>query len=221
MKTKKIYSMCVVITLVSFLGFLVENIWLVFTKGYMDNRNMHLPFLFGYGLAVALIYFLFGTPDEPKFLKWSIKTKSKACNILIYYLIACLCVMVGEILLGTAVEALTGIVWWNYSNIPLHITKYTSAPTTLAFGLMITVFMKFIFLPLYGRCMKTENKWFKIAVCAIMTLMTVDFIFSGIYMFTTHELMELWRIGILKYQKHIEFVRDLMYNVVINTKPRR
>lgn len=30
--------------LVSFLGFVVEDGWLALTKGYIDNRNMHLPF---------------------------------------------------------------------------------------------------------------------------------------------------------------------------------
>jgi hypothetical protein len=30
---------------VSFLGFCLENIWLLLRKGYVDNRNMSLPFL--------------------------------------------------------------------------------------------------------------------------------------------------------------------------------
>lgn len=42
--------------LVSFLGFVVEDGWLALTKGYIDNRNMHLPFLFGYGIAMVGLY---------------------------------------------------------------------------------------------------------------------------------------------------------------------
>ena len=47
---KLTYSIpCIILmaTVVSFLGFVVENVWLAFTKGYIDNRNMALPFLLG------------------------------------------------------------------------------------------------------------------------------------------------------------------------------
>lgn len=49
------------ITIISFLGFCVENVWLAFTQKCIDNRNMSLPFLLGYGLAVVGIYFIFRT----------------------------------------------------------------------------------------------------------------------------------------------------------------
>ena len=43
----------IMIAIISFLGFLLENAWLAIRKGFIDNRNMFAPFLVGYGLAVA------------------------------------------------------------------------------------------------------------------------------------------------------------------------
>ncbi|MGM9641776.1 MAG: hypothetical protein ACI3XI_01070 [Eubacteriales bacterium] len=37
------FALLIVATVVSFLGFGVENIRLSLTKGYMDNRSVHLP----------------------------------------------------------------------------------------------------------------------------------------------------------------------------------
>ena len=45
---RSICALCMNIAFISFLGFCVENLWLAITKGYMDNRNMLFPFLFGY-----------------------------------------------------------------------------------------------------------------------------------------------------------------------------
>ena len=62
-----VYELFVMTALISFLGFDLENIWLLFTKGFMDNRSMHLPFLFGYGLLVMGMYCIFGTPQHLRF----------------------------------------------------------------------------------------------------------------------------------------------------------
>ena len=47
-----IYSLGIMVAVISFLGFCLENLWLAATKGFIDNRNMHLPFLMGYGVFV-------------------------------------------------------------------------------------------------------------------------------------------------------------------------
>ncbi|MBQ5332468.1 MAG: hypothetical protein J6K92_04325, partial [Oscillospiraceae bacterium] len=59
-----IYSLGIMLALISFLGFLLENLWLAATKGFVDNRNMRLPFLMGYGVLVTGMYLLLGTPEN-------------------------------------------------------------------------------------------------------------------------------------------------------------
>ena len=43
-----VMALGMIVSVVSFLGFVVENIWLAAIKGYMDNRGVRFPFLIGY-----------------------------------------------------------------------------------------------------------------------------------------------------------------------------
>ncbi len=193
MNRKKLYALNIIIVLVSFLGFCVENIWLACTKGYMNNRGMGLPFLLGYGLAIAAIYFLFGTPKEIRFLWKKLPVRNLAVSFCVYFAIVCLCVSLGEIALGTLVEKTTGIVWWDYTNLPLNITKYTSIPTTLGFGALITIFMGCFFVPLY-RWLQTRNtKGLRVVSGAMMLLLTADLLGSAGYMLLQGDVRRHWK----------------------------
>ncbi len=195
MTLNKLTALFLIIAIVSFLGFCVENIWLSITKGYMDNRNMRLPFLIGYGLAMVAIFGIFGTPQSPRFFHIPIAIQNTYLRTACYFCIACLCVMVREIALGTVVEKATGIVWWNYSRLPLHITKYTSIPTTLAFGTLITTFMGCFFSPLYAAFSHSDSKALMAVAFVLMALMVLDLIMSAIGMFKTGQLLKLWKIN--------------------------
>ena len=153
---KDLFAFFMLIALVSFLGFAVENLWTAATKGYMDNKNMTLPFLLGYGLAVAAMYFLFGLPRKMHIGPIKLDLESEAVSIIFYFIMIMLCICVGEIILGFAVEKICGIEWWNYTSIPLHITKYTSIPTSAGFSLIIVHFMDNIFMPLF-EFLQTRN----------------------------------------------------------------
>ena len=120
-----VYDYFLMMSLISFLGFLLENIWISVRKGYVDNRNMNLPFLLGYGIAVMFIYFVLGVPDKS--------------NAFLYCVICFIIVSLGEILLGTVVEKICGIHYWDYTSLPLHFTRYTSLFTSIGFSLIITV----------------------------------------------------------------------------------
>ena len=52
-KTYSLPELFAMAALVSLLGFLTENTWMLIRSGFIDNRNMNLPFLLGYGLAVV------------------------------------------------------------------------------------------------------------------------------------------------------------------------
>ncbi len=196
MKKTKIPAICLMITLVSFLGFAVENIWLALTQGYMDNRSMNLPFLVGYGLAIIAIYLMFGTPSKPRLFNHHLETESKFARISLYFLSVCICVSLGECLLGTFVEKTSGIVWWNYTDLPLNITKYTSVITTSLFGILITVFMGIFFQPVYNRFLKINKKVSRALSAVMMTLLIYDFFSSAGEMYRTGRTMTLWRVDL-------------------------
>ena len=112
---RSICALCMNIAFISFLGFCVENLWLAITKGYMDNRNMLFPFLFGYGLAVAAIYLVFGTPRNLVVLGKEITVANENTEILLYSLIVMTVISLGEIILGKTVEKICHIRWEEYS----------------------------------------------------------------------------------------------------------
>lgn len=133
-----IFDFGIMAAIISFLGFIVENIWLAVTKGYVNNRNMNAPFLLGYGLLVISLFFVLGTPEE--MAQWGMfkGIRTKWIRYMLYFVCSFVVVSIGEILLGTIVEKLCGIEYWNYASLPMHITKYTSVPTSIGFASMIT-----------------------------------------------------------------------------------
>ncbi|MBR4830472.1 MAG: putative ABC transporter permease [Bacilli bacterium] len=157
------------IILISFFGFCFENIWMLFRHSLVDNRNMFLPFLLGYGLFVVAIYHVIGVPD--KILnKYKINSPIKYA---IYMAIIFVLVSVGEIALGFFVQWVCGFYYWDYTSIPLHFTRYTSLPTSIGFALAISLFMGFAFIPLQKKIRKKSKKvpiFILIIVLAILVL---------------------------------------------------
>ena len=199
----KALSLTLIIVLISFLGFITENIFICFRSGFIDNRNMVFPFLLGYGLAIFAIYKLFGTPDSPEFFGKALNFKSSISQIIYYFIIAFLCVSIGELILGHLIEWTCNIKWWNYSTLPLHITRYTSIPTSTVFALLITIFMKYIFNPLLNCFSKMNSQALSILAISMITLLSIDFLHSALYMFKNHQTLQLWRIEFNRSIKEI------------------
>lgn len=184
----------ILMIIVSFMGFAVENIWLAVTKGYMNNRNMNLPFLLGYGLAMVAIYILFGIPSEMKFFQRFPVKASRLMKYFLYFLCVMICISIGEIILGMVTEKFCHIEYWNYSLIPLHITKYTSVPTSMGFAVMVTLFMEKAFPFLLDKLGNTDTKAVCILVCIALLVMAADFVICYGHMIKTHNFYVKWRI---------------------------
>ncbi|MGN1204253.1 MAG: hypothetical protein ACI4SA_04260, partial [Lachnospiraceae bacterium] len=103
------------------------------------------------------------------------------------------CVSVGEILLGTIVEKTCHFYYWDYSVIPLHITRYTSIPTSMGFALIITTFMDKCFVPLMNHLAAIETGRATFLAWTLGVALTADFVFSFIKMHQLHGGLKLWR----------------------------
>lgn len=189
-----IYAIGIMTAIVSFLGFVVENIWLAISKGYINNRNMNTPFLLCYGLLIMFMYFTIGTPG--KLAEWKIfkKAKTKFAKYMVYFLCAMLIVSISEIVLGVVVEELCGFEYWNYSNIPLHITKYTSVPTSMAFATMITFVMGKLFNPIMNWIVQVDCTWIRVLSIILIVIMALDFIISFYHMIHNRNFYLKWKI---------------------------
>lgn len=186
------FELNMMIIFVSFLGFVLENIWLAATKGYIDNRNMNLPFLFGYGLVIIGFYTLIGTPANLKITEWFGVYFSRRGGFIFYFFVSVILVSVGEMLLGTFVERIFGFEYWNYSRLPLHITKYTSVPTSMGFGLIITLFMGYFFDNIMNQIHNMSDITVKVIGSVLMLLITADFIYSFAVMYRKRSLNIKW-----------------------------
>ncbi len=193
MNEVNIFALFMMIALISCLGFLVENLWLAATKGYMDNRNMIFPFLIGYGLAAMAIYLLFGMPEELCVLGKVINVENRAVSYGIYFLLVMICISVGEIVLGTVVEKTCHFYWWDYSKLPFHITRYTSIPTSMAFTTIIVLFMGKLFLPIYNWFLIWDKTVLVVVSIGLMLIMVVDCVHSAYYMYTKKKMQQKWR----------------------------
>lgn len=197
MKKHNIYAYMMVGVLVSFLGFCFEDLWLAVSQQYMDNRNMGLPFLLGYGLAILAIFALFGTPRELRFLKWKMNVSRLWVRRLIYFFIAAACVTVGELVLGNFVEMTSGFAWWDYRMIPLHITRYTALPTSAVFGGMILLFMDFLFIPIYRFFCRWNPVVLRIVAVGMSLILLADYSYHMVLMYIEGHGARRWRINLL------------------------
>ena len=106
---------------------------------------------------------------------------------------------VGELILGFAVEKIGGFIYWDYSNIPLNFTRYTSLPTSLGFGLIIMLFMGFVYEPAMRLFEgKMNSPVWNVASVVLAALLLVDFIASFAVMISSGKRMVLWRLKIFK-----------------------
>lgn len=183
----------------AFFGFCAENIGRMATKHIFDCRHQILPFLFAYGIALLAVYVLMGTPDELRFFNIRIfKKKTLATRILshiIYFAVIFAFILVGEIAVGMLYEKFAGVILWDYSNIPTHITRYTSIITTLLYGGGVYLLMAFAFKPMMNLIMKMGTRAATIADCTLGVAIVLDFIATLIIMFTTGSAPEYWSIA--------------------------
>lgn len=194
MKLTNMFALGMVLVIVSLLGFAVENVWLAMTKGYMDNRNMCFPFLIGYGIAILLILILLGTPKKLWILGKTIRIQNRIVRVFVYFLGVMLCICVGEVLLGTFVEKVCHFCWWDYSRLPLHITQYTSIPTSMMFASMVTLFMQHCLEPLFHFFIKWDYDVLRTTAIVLMGIMIGDFLYNAYLMYKTRGMISRWRI---------------------------
>ena len=190
-----IYSLAIMTAIVSFLVFVLENIWLMFTKGYIDNRNMGTPFLLGYGILIIGFYLLIGGPQNITLTSKIMSSKlKKYIKYIIYFFLAMIIVSLCEILLGQFVEKIFGFEYWNYSLIPMHITKYTSIPTSAGFAFIITFFMGHCFYPLLQVVNKISMPAREFLGITLTFIMLADFFISFYKMYKNKALNTKWTI---------------------------
>ena len=203
-----VYALILSACIVAFAGFVIENVFRLFCIGVIDDRHRLFPFIAEYGIAYFAIFLLFGTPKNMRIFTKKITitaTNKKTAAFLqtaLYFLIVFLCIGLGEITVGLTVEKTMGIKGWNFSNIPLHITRYTSIPTDFAYTSAFTVFMHLFFDNMIDALSEISPKVLKFLAIVLTTTILLDSLIMLCHGMMYNKYPSYWRIVLqLKHLK--------------------
>lgn len=184
--------------LASFLGWCVENAFRGISIGVLDDRHQLLPFLGAYGFGMFVLFAAFGTPSAMRFFGVRIlpdeTKKNRVLRSFVYCAVVFAIILLGEMGVGLAFEKLFGIQAWNYTNIPLHVTRYTSIPTTAGFTAMIYTVMEFIFPRLTDLFDKIPEKIAVRIAVVLGAMIAADYLVMLISGAVTGSFPSYWRI---------------------------
>lgn len=204
-----LYALLLLSCAVAFSGFVIENLFRLVSIGVIDDRHRLFPFLFEYGLGIFLIFTVFGTPKSSRLFKKQAtlyqsqkqrRTKS-FLSMFVYFAVLFVSIQIAEISVGLFVEKTLGIKGWNFSNIPLHITRYTSIPTAFAYSTGITLFMEFFFEKLIDLFCKIPPRVLKNLTTVLLIMITADFLVMLRHGALFGKYPSYWRI---KFKRHLK-----------------
>lgn len=187
--------LCVV---VSFIGFIAENVCKAIGSGIIDDRHQILPFLFAHGFGIIVLYLVFDVPSSMRLFKHKIFKDDSKTSITIkhiaYYFIIFFFIFFGEIMVGMIYEKLCGVVAWNYTSVPLHVTKYTSIPTTFGYTTCVYLIMRYVFPFCNYLLEKMPRKTSRFIVGLLFVLVVCDFFVMLIRLGIDSSLPTYWQI---------------------------
>lgn len=163
----------------SFLGFIVETIFGILTKGVLESRQSCLfgPFCCIYGVGAALMI-----PGLQKFKKsnWGIFIAGAIEGSMVEYALS----WIGEVFFK--------IKWWDYSNMPFNINGRITLVFTIFWGLLSLGLIRFINPYIEKMINKLSKKWYNILTFGFTAFLLVDLLITafGLKVFYTRLMKE-------------------------------
>lgn len=186
----------------SFLGFIIETIFGMLTKGVVESRQSCLygPFCCIYGLGAAVMI-----PGLQKFKKrnWTLFLAGAIEGSIVEYIIS----WVGEMIFH--------IKWWDYSNMPFNINGRICLLFTIFWGILALVLIRLI-NPYVERFIdKIPAKLFGIITIGGTILLILDLLITafGLQVFYTR-FTNTYNLN-LKEDKYLMVSQDVLDNKVI------
>ena len=163
----------------SFLGFIVETIFGILTKGVLESRQSCLfgPFCCIYGIGAAIMI-----PGLQPFKKsnWAVFFVGAVEGSVIEYVIS----WIGEVIFQ--------IKWWDYSNMPFNINGRITLTYTVFWGLLALCLVRFINPYIETGINKLPKKWFNILTIGFTIFLLLDLLITalGLKVFYTRLIKE-------------------------------
>lgn len=150
----------------SFLGFVVETIFGMLTKGVIESRKscFYGPFCCIYGLGAAIMI-----PGLQKFKRnnWTLAIGGMIEGSIIEYAIS----WIGEILFQ--------IKWWDYSNMPLNINGRICLLYSIFWGILALVLLRLVNPFIERTIERIPKKWFDIITICGTIFLLFDLVFTS------------------------------------------
>lgn len=201
----------------SFLGFIIETIFGMFTKGVIESRQSCLygPFCCIYGLGAAVMI-----PGLQKFKKknWTLFLAGAIEGSIVEYVISWL----GEIVFH--------IKWWDYSNMPFDINGRICLLFTIFWGILALVLMRLINPYIEKFIDKIPKKLFSVLTIGGTILLILDLLITafGLQVFYTRftkkydlNLVEDKNLMVSQEVLENEFVQKLSNTIFTDEKMLR
>ena len=155
----------------SIVGYIIETIFGIITKGVWESRQSFLygPFCAIYGVgAVIMIIFLHGYSKK--------YTRLFLGGFIVGSIVEYLVSWIGEMILG--------VKWWDYSNMPLNINGRICVYFSIFWG-FLALYLIGSFNPRIDRLIdwfknKFPLKFLKIATSTVTTFLLIDCIITGV-----------------------------------------
>ena len=186
----------------SFLGFIIETVFGMLTKGVVESRQSCLygPFCCIYGLGAAVMI-----PGLQKFKKrnWTLFLAGAVEGSIVEYIIS----WVGEMIFH--------IKWWDYSNMPFDINGRICLLFTIFWGILALVLIRLINPYIERFIDKIPAKLFGIITIGGTILLIIDLLITafGLQVFYTR-FINTYNLN-LKEDKYLMVSQDVLDNKVI------
>ena len=201
----------------SFLGFIIETIFGMLTKGVIESRQSCLygPFCCIYGLGAAVMI-----PGLQKFKKknWTLFLAGAIEGSIVEYVISWL----GEIVFH--------IKWWDYSNMPFDINGRICLLFTIFWGILALLLMRLINTYIEKFIDKIPKKLFSVLTIGGTILLILDLLITafGLQVFYTRftkkydlNLVEDKNLMVSQEVLENEFVQKLSNTIFTDEKMLR
>ena len=165
--------------LISFLGWLWEMLYAAFVLESPNDRGFLIsPFCPIYGFSVIAIYLLFRTPKDMAINGTAILKNSPYLRYFSYCICAGLFATFFELVTGFFFHKLFGVRLWNYQGYFGNINGYVAFFPSLAWGVVITLFMSLIFYPILRSVKKYTQKTLSVLSLIFLFILITDTTFN-------------------------------------------
>ena len=161
----------------SSLGWIWEMLYgFFFFQRFSKSGFLSLPICPIYGFTIVGFFYLMGVPQGGRYaLKF---VKSVFWRYIIYAFVAFLIPTLSELFVGFFFHGIWGVRLWNYSALPLNVLGYVSVPISLAWAVVLTLFMRIFFLPMRTFFQSAGVKFAVIAAALSLIVVGMDFVYN-------------------------------------------